>query len=270
MRKSLTLLALASLATVGSAIDIFPNNPGGDLFTNPGPSNASQAVGATNWYYTNVRNGGQVGINGTLPYLGAGSAFLGTPSGAAKADLEYWVLNSSLQPTVLGYLSNLEELSYSWHRQSGSTVADWLHPALRLYVRWNDGISIKQGYLVYEEIYNTAGYVAPTDHWVDVDVLGKKFWATGSLPDAFSNYDRTLGDWSSLMPDAEVLAFSMGVGSGWNGVFSGAVDNVRFSFVDQSSGSFNFEVQSVPVPEPFTMALGAAGLAAALRRRRRA
>jgi len=269
MRRSLFTLASMLLASLGLTIDIYPNNPAGDLFTNPGPSNASQAVGTTNWYYMNVRNSGAVGINGNLPYLGTGSAYMATPSGSAKADLEYWVLGSGGQPTVLGFLSNLESLSYSWYRDSASTVSDWLHPAFRLWVRWNDGSSVKQGYLVYEEVYNTAGYVAPTDQWVDVDVLGKKFWSTGSLPDAFSNYDRTLSDWSALMPDAEVLALSMGVGSGWNGVFSGAVDNVEFSFVDQSSGSFNFELESVPVPEPFTLALGAAGLGAALRKRRR-
>jgi hypothetical protein len=269
MRRSLFTLASMLLASLGLTIDIYPNNPSGDLFTNPGPSNASQAVGTTNWFYRNVRNNGEVGINGNLPYLGTGSAYMATPSGSAKADLEYWVLGSGSQPTVLGFLSNLESLSYSWYRDGASTVSSWLHPAFRLWVRWHDGSTLRQGYLVYEEIYNTAGYVAPTDQWVDVDVLGKKFWSTGSLPDAFNSYDRTLSDWSTLMPGAEVLALSMGVGSGWNGVFSGAVDNVEFSFVDQSSGSFNFEVQSVPVPEPFTLALGTAGLGAALRKRRR-
>ncbi|MCX7800459.1 MAG: hypothetical protein N2109_08975 [Fimbriimonadales bacterium] len=269
MRRSWIVLVALTCWSSALAIDVYPNNPAGDFFVNAGPSNASLAVGSSGWYYMNVRHSGGVGINGLLPYLGTGSVLLSGVSGLSKADIEYWKLNNLNVPQPLGLLSALDAISYSWHRVGSSTIASHLHPSLRLFVGWLDGTTWKSGYLVYEEIYNDPSFTAPTDTWVDVDAIGKKFWSTGSLPDAFSSYDRTLSQWSSLMPGAVVLGFSMGAGSGWNGVFTGAVDNFKYSFAGGSSGEFNFEVQSVPVPEPFTMALGAAGLAAALRRRSR-
>jgi uncharacterized protein (TIGR03382 family) len=227
-------------------------------------------VGTSDWYYVHVRNSGAVGINTNRPYLGTGSAFLSTPSGAAQADIEYYVLDSSSLPTSLGLLSDLVDFSYSWYRDGSSTVAAHLHPSARLFIGWMDGTKWKTGYLVYEEAYTSSvSYVAPRDTWGDVSTIGKKFWSTNDVPDAFSSYDRTLSDWNTLMPGAAVLGFSMGVGSGWNGVFTGAVDNFRYVFDSGSSGDSNFEVQSVPVPGPFTLALGAAGLAVALRRRAR-
>ena len=76
--------------------------------------------------------------------------------------------------------------------------------------------------------------------------------------------------------NATVIGFSTGVGSGWDGTFDGAVDNVSFKTSGmQQARTFNFEVsgQSV-VPEPSTYLLMAAGLGfvgvAARRRKTRA
>ncbi|MEO7999066.1 MAG: PEP-CTERM sorting domain-containing protein, partial [Gemmatimonadaceae bacterium] len=94
----------------------------------------------------------------------------------------------------------------------------------------------------------------------------------GSGPD----YSVTLADWgdghtttlgacsSSILDNANVIGFSVGVGSGWNGEFDGAVDNFSYQLNGQNQATtYNFEVagQSV-VPEPGTYAMMIAGLAA--------
>ena len=87
--------AALAIASVGahSATVLSNNAAPGDAFTNAGGSSQGQAVGATGWYYNNVRNSGTAGINDTYARSGNGSALLqGTlgPGGASsKADIEY-------------------------------------------------------------------------------------------------------------------------------------------------------------------------------------
>jgi hypothetical protein len=69
----------------------------------------------------------------------------------------------------------------------------------------------------------------------------------------------TLADWQAdpLFTNAVILGFNAGIGSGWNGVFTGAVDNITWTIGTQTA-SYNFEVAAVP--EPAALALLAAGL----------
>jgi len=229
-----------------------PNH--GRLTTVTGPggggNRATQAPVANLWQQQNVGGGGSVGITDHFPQSGNGSAYFAGTSGDSKSDLEYYFATPHA-------LSALSSLSYDWYRSSTSTNPAGQHLPLRLIV--SDGTV--GGYLVYEGAYNGSP-TAATDTWTSVTMdlieesadAATKFWGTGSLPGAFSVFTRTIDDWEALLPSLLVYGISFGAGSGWNGLFEGAVDNVSIAFSDGYALSANFEV-----PEP--AAIGLFGLA---------
>ena len=87
-------------------------------------------------------------------------------------------------------------------------------------------------------------------------------WGAGMAPDV-ATFDR-------LSTATAILGIEFGIGSGWNGSFAGAVDNVRVGFAGADATTFNFELARNEVPEPASLALlalGAFGIAAARRRK---
>lgn len=283
------LFLKAALMLAGSAIAsgavIYSNNPSpGDSFTNPGGTGQGQAVGASGWYYNNVRNGATVGINNAYPYAGNGSVYFNSPSGSGKADIEFLaggvdVLGNYYASSSLGLFSDLESFTYSWYRDSSSTVASNLHPALRVLLDadGNLGTTGDRGGLVFELAYNGGGAVA-VDTWVANSVSSSTYLWNYGLGIGFAAninsspyaYDATLAEWQAYFPNAVILGFNAGVGSGWNGVFTGAVDSISWTLGGQTE-SFNFEVLPAEIPEPSSWLLAGAGLLAlGLRLRRRA
>ncbi|MBN9500681.1 MAG: hypothetical protein BGO01_07190 [Armatimonadetes bacterium 55-13] len=284
-----TVVAFGALA---SAQTVYSNNPTGDNFTNPGGSGITQAVGASGWYYTNVRTDGVAGINTDYARSGNGSAHLSTSgAGNSKADVEYYQFNTPGAPTsgfaAMGTLGSLSGLSYDWYRNSSSGAAAHLHPALRVYfdADGNFATTTDQGYLVFERAYNPNTAAVPTDAWISDDVfnwngagLSANVWmvnfgnSNGSVEEV---YNRTIQDWinsanpngnyPSLSAQTAIFGVSSGVGSGW-GSFDGAVDNISISFTGGMSHTWNFETQ--PVPEPASMAALGLGALALIRKRR--
>lgn len=295
MKQNLTLAVLGagvalSLASFTAAFtDVYANNGGfGDSFTNAGGTNTGQAVGASGWYYNNVRNNGIVGINTTYARNGNGSAYFNLsqgPGGASsKADMEYFASASAGgggnygPTTAIGSLGALNSLQYDWYRASGGDASGWLHPSIRLLV--SNASGTESGYLVFEREVNNPDFggslaTQPTDSWQTDDVFGGNYrmWATGStLPNNLNGTNGTaqyydaarIQDWVANHGDYFVIGVSVGVGSGW-GTFEGAVDNVGFGFTGGQNYNFNFEV----VPAPGALALlGLAGMANKSRRRR--
>lgn len=257
----------------------------GDAYTNSGVSNQGQAVGLSGWYYNNVRNNGSVGINNTYPQSGNASVKLITtqgPGGASsKADIEFLAggtlfSGNYVASSSLGSFSQFTSMHYDWYRDSSSTSSSGLHPALRIILDRDGNLATigDRGGLVFERAYNGGGVVNNT--WVTDTVSANTYvWNFGlglgneyNINSTSYAYDATLSEWQSFLPNAVILGFSSGVGSGW-GPFAGAVDNIGW-LVGQQSSSYNFEVQGmVATPEPGTMLLMGVGVVGAFLVKRR-
>jgi hypothetical protein len=267
---------IVGVGAAASADTVTPNNPGGDFFTVPG-AREGQQLGSSNWYYNSVGGGATVGINNTYPHGGDGSVYFHTVDGNSKADIEYLVNPTQAGPNgvysdgqPLGALSDLTAFSYEWYRDSASTNSGVQVPSLRLQV--TNGVNT--GYLVFEPTYSQFVGDLPTDTWVTSDLFANPnltLWSNGTLPDQ-NLYNITLSDWMTTLAGYDVIGISSGVGSGWAGSFTGAVDNITFGFNGVNTTT-TFEVSpAVPEPASVVSVLTACGmgLAAAAYRRRRA
>jgi len=177
--------------------------------------------------------------------------------------------------SILGRLADLSHLSYEWYRGNSSTTTAHLHPVLRLGIlRVNSDNTAAVGYLTFERVYNGFG-AAPIGSWQSDDIVSNnyKLWATASLGFGDPNDDinevlKTIPEWVSAANDANatlyVISVNAGIGSGWNGTFTGAVDNITFGFGGNYT-TYNFEV----VPEPASMLALGSGLIGLLGLRRR-
>lgn len=271
LRCLMVVFLAAALASPAFGSVIYSNNPSpGDFFTNPGPTNQGLAVGTSGWYYNNTRNGGVVGINITYPRNGSASVYFNTPSGAAKADFEYLPNAVNLGGNffsggIIAPFSQLQSFSYDWYRDSSSTNPANQHPAIRVLLDADGNLLTigDRGGLVFERVYNSSP--VPTDTWVSDTVTSTtNIWSFGlGLPFAADldgngyGYDETLSEWQAFLPNAVIIGFSVGVGSGWNGQFYGAADNIRWTISGNTFGPFNLETF---VPEPTSIALLASGL----------
>ncbi len=220
-----------------------------------GPYTVVTPANPDGWASQNVNGGATVGITtsqprGELPN-NLGSLEFTSPNGAGKADyVKYW-------PTVTNRtLGNLSALSFDLRRASGGTAGQHLLPALRLFYQTAAG---ETGYLVWEDVYNggSTATAVPTDQWLSKDIFAGNFWMRAFGPSrTVEQYDVTLEEWKNgavipnahvLGPDTKILGIEVGVGSGWNGSFTGFVDNVAASFGSSDSVTANFEPNPVVV-----------------------
>jgi len=175
------LALLGRLCQLQAGLIVFSNNtPGDDFFTNAGPLNQGQAIGSSGWYYNNVRHSGGVGISGSLPWNTTGSVYFVSPSGAAKADIEYLGgavnIGGNYRATAgLGRFADLQSFSYRWYRSGTSTAPSHLHPVIRVLLDADGDLNTfgDRGGLVFERVY--LGLPVPTGQWVS-DVITPSTW----------------------------------------------------------------------------------------------
>jgi hypothetical protein len=274
--KSFVLRALALAFTAGSV------NAAVITVT---PAGMSTVPTLNAWYMANVRSTatGQTsttsaGITNAAPRDGNGSVGMSLTDGSGKADFVYsWGFVGGRT------LGNLEALSYDWYRTSGGTAIAHLQPALRLAydTDGNSATTTDRGYLIWEQVYNGGGMV--TNQWNSSNIIGGNFWQRQTSPgNTVENYDTSLAEWMNgprpggvadqLSAATAITGIEFGIGSGWNGTFSGYVDNIGFGFGAERT-VFNFETANAAnVPEPGSMLLLALGLVGvgAMRKRTRA
>jgi hypothetical protein len=226
------------------------------------------------WYQENVRTGGTVGITTDYARSGNGSALFQTTSGTSKGDLSY-----NLGGLVS--LSSFSSISFDFYRDSASTTGAGFAPVFRLGMfkdSHNGNGPTYAGLLVFEYYYQNQSNPA-TDSWItQSSTLDNGIWwatnsALGPTFAAANGGQKSLQSWidANAGSDLYVYGYNMGVGSGWSGTFSGAIDNVAVTNANGTS-AFNFEVASGlgAVPEPSAWALlilGFGAIGGAMRRR---
>ncbi|MET0309566.1 MAG: PEPxxWA-CTERM sorting domain-containing protein [Sphingomonas sp.] len=261
--------SLANLnGTSGPVTATTTTDANGTVTTVTGPSGGAFRASASpdqsikdKWSQANVGASGSVGITKTYAQSGNGSVYFDGTNSGSKADIEYYFSS----PVAL---SDFASASFDWFRDSSSTNSGVQLPSFRLLVN-NAGGSLSQSTaLIFERVYNVAGN-APTDSWQTSSIdLNSIFWNNSGLNSPGATYS-TLASWIAANPSMQIYGLSVGIGSGWEGHFTGAVDNIAFDFGGKNQGSFNFEVAGVPEPAAWGMMIGGFGLVGGALRRRK-
>lgn len=219
------------------------------------------------WRQQNVGGGATVGITNEHARSGNGSAYFAGTSGSSKADLELYFS----APVAL---SSVTALSYDAFRDAASTNPAAQINSLRMLI--GDAAGIYRAYLIYEPVYNDFPVAAPISEntWYTFSIdASSTFWSNGTAltrPAGCTGCYTSLADWSAANPGYQVLGLSTGSGSGFDGVYKGAVDNISFT-ADGTTRSWNFEVAgAVPEPATWGMMIGGIGAIGGTLRRRSA
>ena len=257
----------------GAGVAVTTTNANGKTTTVTGPAGGANRATATptigSFYQSEVGGNGTVGITNTYTNDGNGAAYFAgnDAGGAAKGDLAY----NFAAPVAL---QSLNALSYEFFRDSASTINANLAPVFRFNILKNGNFA---GSLVLENVYQNQ-MAAPVDVWTTVSATLNSgiIWATNSALGptfaAAAGGQKTFQQWidDNAGSTLTVTGLTIGFGSGWNGNFAGAIDNVNFGFTGGRTADLDFAVAAAAVPEPATwamMMLGFGMIGAVARRR---
>lgn len=283
-----TFCLLLIAAAPGYAYNVYPDDP----YWGPDERTAGE----------NESNAGTVEISDEQPRDGNASLKLSLGGSENwEDDLDDWAFYTITADDDDGWglLSDITALSFDWYVDSidTSNVDDndpfnYQTPVLRLLIK--DGDTITE--LIWEQYYTDGNATLTMGEWVTEDLVSEDlvdqyFWQyissaadgdktgyvteSGDILEDFTGLalmDETIESWSLsdfFSENAIVYGLSIGVGSYWKGAYLAYVDNIYLAFGNEVVLDDNFEL---PVPEPSTLLLLAAGMAIILLagRRRRA
>jgi hypothetical protein len=222
---------------------------GGGWIDSPGgafaPSDGSVVTAANlgvDWFLTTRTGSVGAFVPGpATPPLGQGSFSMSVADGVGKVTL----FNYDHIGTAL---ADIEALTYATYRASSSTNPAAQYPALNIEVDFlGDGSSYTT--LVWEPVYAYGPAALLTDTWQTWDAMAASqtnfaggWWSTNDIPGVCAfNCFVSWADILAANPDAKIkFGFGVNVGSGWNGVFSGASDALSLS-VDGAATTYDFE-----------------------------
>ncbi len=215
------------------------------------PSDSSivtEANVGVDWFINDTRYNGYVDfVNGPeTPPLGVGSLEMGTTASQDKAQLFNYDHIGTL-------LADIESITYATYRDGSSTNPPAQYPAINIEVDYvGDGSSYTT--LVWEPIYAYGQSNLAVDTWQTWDTMapsqtgfGGGWWSTKDIPGVCPF--NCFVDWETIVqnnPDAKIkYGFGVNVGSGWNGVFTGAVDALTLT-VNAETTTYDFEPVAPP------------------------
>jgi hypothetical protein len=220
----------------------------------------------------NLREGSAVGVSTSFPRSGNGSVLFNqysplTTVGATNSKADFGITWS---PNSFRTLGNLSHVAFDAYRNASSTVTATFAPAFRIFydADGNTATTTDTGYLIYESAYSDYPASFPTNAWTKINahvrsgntvLHDKPFWMRVFSPSStIENYSYTLTNYRNsqqfngsadiLGPNTLILGIDFGTGSGWNGTFVGAVDNVEIGFGGVGITRYNFNTTLTPTP----------------------
>lgn len=226
------------------------------------------------WTTTDIAQGGSAAITSTYIPAGpgqTGSLELNMPNASSKAVFIYSFTNGLTLGDLLTGMTSGSGVSFDFFRDVSSTATAHFAPVLRFSFLTAGG---EYGELVWESVYNGGGNIAE-GVWLHADLTGDNFYQRtyqsflgflygGKTVDV---YNKTITDYLGgtfsdgqdtsvlLGSDTQIQKVSLGVGSGWNGSYFGAVDNLSIDMGSKGLMTANFNPTAAPaaaVPEPAT------------------
>lgn len=187
--------------------------------------------------------GGITAISSTYVRSGNGSIEFTLPTVSAGAD---WTHQLAAPVAFSTFTSG----AYEYWRDSASTNPAIQVPAYALLIDndCNAGTTADQAYLVYEPYYQTPTVTAlPTDQWVSETITpASVVWpAGGGMPwssQTLASYMNGSAAGTTITVGSCIVGVVSFAGSGWDGAFHGAIDNVRLSAGGNEVVNGNFEL----------------------------
>ena len=206
----------------------------------------TEANVGVDWLINDTRYDGYVAIveGPQTPPLGTGSLEMGSTATQDKAQLFNYDHIGTL-------LADIDSIIYATYRDGSSTNPTAQYPAINIEVDFvGDGSSYTT--LVWEPIYAYGQSNLAVDTWQTWDTMapsqtgfGGGWWSTKNIPGVCEF--NCFVDWDTIIqnnPNAKIkYGLGVNIGSGWNGIFIGAVDALAIT-VNGETTTYDFE--SVP------------------------
>jgi hypothetical protein len=239
-------------------------------------ASASSVQGVAITYFPNdMRGGGTATITGGVLQMTTS----GTTDKASYAST--WYPTAPNPFGVVTKIGDITAFSYDWKRDSSSTVPDQLQPSIKL-MWWSDTDNSltptagdSYGTLAFEYAYNHSG-PAPTDSFQTENVLNQYVWEWTTGKGANEHYNVTIPQWAAgytsgdpnetvLGSNTYIYGIVVEAGSGWDGTFSGSVDNINIGFAGGTNSLTTFDC----IPESSSVVFGCLGMIAIVFSRKR-